>query len=129
MDTPGQRLLASLVDVCFFALVGVLAVRHVLTEQAILPILLLYARERFAVAQSKQITAMIGGTGGSSGRPPPGDDGPPSGGTGTSGRMGQIQPTPQRDPSTYVKRLAILLKRYTQHPVVVAAIVLACLLR
>lgn len=124
MDTPGQRLLASLVDVCFFALVGVLAVRHVLTEQAILPILLLYARERFAVAQSKQITAMIGGSGGSSGRPPDG-----GGGSGTTNAVVMPPPTSKRDPSTFVKRLSATLRGYVRHPVIVAVVLIVCLSR
>lgn len=126
-DTPGQRLLASLVDVCFFALVGVLAIHRVLTEQAILPILLLYARERFAVAQSKQTMQIVSAAGsGPSNRPP---DGGSDGGTGTSGKMPAVPPTPPRDPGTFVKRMAMTLRGYARHPVIVALVLLACLSR
>lgn len=119
MDTPGQRLLASLVDIAFFTLVGVLAVHRVLDQQAILPILLLYARDRFAVAQSKQTMSMIAGSGPSN-RPP--DDGA-TGGGGGSGRMAAVPaPTPQRDPGTFVRRVKALAAQYVRHPVTVAVL-------
>jgi|SRR5579859_79948 len=89
-STPGQRLLASLVDVAFFILIGVLTLHGKLTEQAVLPILILYARERFAAQQTKTIMALgSGGGAGPSNRPPPG--------TGVSGQMPAVSaPTSDR---------------------------------
>lgn len=130
-STPGQRLLASLVDIAFFALIGVLTLHGKLTEQAVLPILILYARERFAAQQTKTIMALGSGGGpgnGPSNRPPPG------GGTSVSGQMQSVQPTsdrqdfrasPRRDPrrddrSTEPAGLLEIVRGYVRTPTAIA---------
>lgn len=99
----GQRLLSTLVDLAFFAVVALFGVKKIISEVLIGTLLSGYAASRFGVAMSKQqartMSNMMSGGGG-------GTAPPPSGGitsSGISGRFRQVNlppETPQRDPST-----------------------------
>lgn len=129
-STPGQRLLTTLVDIAFFILVGILAYHKVLAEQSILPILLMYARERFAVAQQKQWVQMVG-PGGPTGGGGPTSNRPTSS---TSQSMPAVS-TPPSPPSAGPRArmmsmepggLVEIVRRYVHHPpsIAFAAIVI-----
>lgn len=90
-SSPGQKLLASLVDIAFFVVLGLMGWHGVLKEGAVLMLLGLYAQGRFNVAMQKQQTVQMatvtGGPGGPTG---------PGGGNlrpGTSGRYASVVET------------------------------------
>lgn len=81
-SSPGQKLLASLVDIAFFVVLGLMGWHGVLKEGAVLMLLGLYAQGRFNVAMQKQQTVQMATITGSSG---------PTSGPGGGGGSGRYQ--------------------------------------
>jgi hypothetical protein len=102
-SSPGQKLLASLVDIAFFVVLGLMGWHGVLKEGAVLMLLGLYAQGRFNVAMQKQQTVQMATV---TGGPPMGPG--PGGGlrTGTSGRytsvVESVVETPPRTEETLI---------------------------
>lgn len=107
--TTGQRILSALVDLAFFAVLGVCALYDKLHENAILVLLTVYAQGRFFVAGQKQNAGTISTLmGGPSGPPSGGSMRPPGDGTGTSTpKMAAVtEPIATTPPSPSVPRPA-----------------------
>ena len=83
----GQRILATLVDLAFFVVVGLLGMRRILSEGVLATLLSGYVAHRFGVASGKQqaiVAATLGGGGGGGGMGG-------SGGSGSSQRMPAVR--------------------------------------
>jgi hypothetical protein len=90
----GQRFIAAIVDVCFFAVIALFGIHKIIGEVLIGTLLSSYAAYRFGVAQGKQqaVTAMsnsgaFGSGGGGSGGPSSG-----SGGSTSQPRFQAVRP-------------------------------------
>lgn len=85
----GQRILATLVDLAFFVVVGLLGMKRILSEGVLATLLSGYVAHRFGVASGKQqaiVAATLGGGGGGGGMA-----GGSGGGSGSSQRMPAVR--------------------------------------
>lgn len=139
-NTPGQKFLASLVDIAFFVVLCIMGWRGVLKEGAVLMLLGLYAQGRFNVAMQKQQTVQMATlTGAPPGGSPPSLR-PPGGGSGRYAVTEAVPVTPERPEGTMpaavprpgqprvTRRILSIVEAYLRRPAFVVFALMGLLL-